>query len=141
MKLVKQLYLGCLIASLLLIPAFKSQAYNFLEDSGVQKTGESAGYDTKSDQPDLDQTIGQNINLVLSFIGILFIILMLYGGITWMTAAGSEEKAKKAKGIIIDSVIGLIIVIVAYAITYFVFEFIFETTMTTIDPNSSLPEN
>lgn len=64
--------------------------------------------------------IGDIIGAVLAFIGVLFLILTIYGGITWMTAQGNEQQVEKAKQIIIAAVIGLIIVLSAYAITAFV---------------------
>lgn len=68
----------------------------------------------------LNTKIGSIIGIVLSFIGVLFLILMIYAGISWMTAGGSPEKVGKAKGLIINATIGLIIVLAAYAITSFI---------------------
>ena len=66
--------------------------------------------------------IGDIIGAVLSFVGVIFFALMLYGGIMWMTAAGNPENQKKAITTIFSAVIGVIIVFSAYAITNFVFE-------------------
>ncbi|MFA5754490.1 MAG: pilin [Patescibacteria group bacterium] len=63
---------------------------------------------------------GQIIGLVLSFIGVIFLILVIYAGILWMTASGNNEQITKAKGLIINAVIGLIVVFAAYAITNFI---------------------
>lgn len=62
------------------------------------------------------------IKSFLGLLGIIFLILIIYAGYNWMTAAGEEEKVKKAKETIQRALIGLIIVISAYAITYFVFK-------------------
>ncbi len=64
--------------------------------------------------------IGQIIGVVLSFVGVLFLILMIYGGILWMTAAGNEEQVKKARGLMFNALIGLVIVLAAYALTAFI---------------------
>ena len=66
--------------------------------------------------------IARVINIVLSIFGLLFMILIIYGGCTWMTARGEEQRATKAKETITAAVIGLIIVVAAYAISYFVVE-------------------
>ena len=58
------------------------------------------------------------ITIVLAFVGTIFLILIIYGGIQWMTAQGNEEKVTKAQTIIKDSVIGLAVVLFAYLITY-----------------------
>ena len=61
--------------------------------------------------------VGIIIGSLLSFIGVLFMILIIYGGLLWMTARGNEQQVEKAKKLIIQSIIGLIIVLSAYAIT------------------------
>jgi hypothetical protein len=70
----------------------------------------------------LAESIANIVKIALSFLGILFLILILYGGFTWMTAAGNDDKISKAKDIIKAAVIGVAIVITAYAITYFVID-------------------
>jgi len=62
------------------------------------------------------------IETFLSLLGIIFVILMIYGGFTWMTAQGDESKIEKAKGTIQTAIIGLIIVVSAYSITFTVFK-------------------
>lgn len=64
--------------------------------------------------------IGSIVGVVLSFIGLLFFILMIYGGLTWMTAAGNQQQIDKAKSLIVSAIVGLIIVMAAYAITSFI---------------------
>ena len=75
---------------------------------------------------DVDQTpeaiVGKIIKAALSLIGVVFLILIVYGGYLWMTASGNEERLKKAKTIITNATVGLIIVLMAYAITYFIVE-------------------
>jgi len=63
---------------------------------------------------------GQIISVVLSFVGVLFLILMIYAGITWMTAQGNEQQVSKAKSLLINAVIGIIIVFAAYALVSFI---------------------
>lgn len=62
------------------------------------------------------------ITTVLSLLGIIFVILMIYAGYLWMMAQGNEDQVSKAKGIITTAIIGLIIIVAAYSITYFVFK-------------------
>ncbi len=64
--------------------------------------------------------LGSVIGVVLSFVGVLFLILMIYGGLLWMTARGNEQQITKAKDLIIAAIIGIVIVMSAYAITAFV---------------------
>ena len=61
--------------------------------------------------------VGSIIGILLSFIGIVFFILMLAAGIMWMTARGNEDQEKKARELIFAAIIGMIIVVGAYALT------------------------
>lgn len=63
---------------------------------------------------------GYIIGLVLSFIGILFLGLIIYAGIMWMTAAGNEQQVTKSKDLIVNAIIGLIVIFAAYAITAYI---------------------
>ncbi|MCF7820682.1 MAG: pilin [Candidatus Pacebacteria bacterium] len=63
---------------------------------------------------------GRVIGQVLSFLGVIFLILMIVGGIQWMTAGGNQEKVAKAKQLITSAIIGLVIVFSAYAVTAFI---------------------
>ena len=64
--------------------------------------------------------IGLLISAVLTFLGIIFLILIIYAGYLWMTARGNDQQVEKARNILKDSVIGLIIVTASYAIVLFV---------------------
>lgn len=86
---------------------------------GLEETATGAGISTVGT---LQGRIGTITGALLSLVGVLFFLLALYGGFLWMTARGEESQAAKAKGIIIDAVIGLAIVSAAYIITSFVFQ-------------------
>ncbi|MCK4745131.1 hypothetical protein KAS41_03640 [Candidatus Parcubacteria bacterium] len=65
-------------------------------------------------------TVGSIINVVLGFLAVIFVVLIIYGGFVWMTARGSEEKVGDARKIIVNSSLGLAVVMLAYLITWFV---------------------
>ena len=74
-------------------------------------------------------TIGNLINVALGFLGIIAVVIILWGGFTWMTAGGSEDKVKDAQQIIAYGAIGLAIILSAWALTNFVIgEFLGATT-------------
>lgn len=60
------------------------------------------------------------IRVFLSTLGIIFLIIVLYAGLRWMTAGGNEEKITEAKKLLINAAIGFIIIICALSITYFI---------------------
>jgi len=57
---------------------------------------------------------------------VVAIIFIIWGGISYATANGDGEKIKKATGTIINSVIGLIIILLSRLIIYFVVQKIME---------------
>ena len=64
--------------------------------------------------------VGKVIRAFISVFGIIFLVLMIFGGYKWMMASGREEEVKKAKDTIRAAIIGLIIVMGAYTITFFI---------------------
>lgn len=64
--------------------------------------------------------IGEFVNIALSFAGIIFMIILLYGGWLWGTARGNEEQVSKAESLIRNAVIGIIITFTAFAISNFI---------------------
>jgi hypothetical protein len=85
---------------------------------GLDETAGKAGISQSSSSP--EEKIAKVIGQVLSYVGVLFLILMLYAGFLWMTAGGDEKRIDQARDIILGALIGLIIVVAAYAITQFV---------------------
>ncbi|PLX26574.1 hypothetical protein C0581_04040 [Candidatus Parcubacteria bacterium] len=63
---------------------------------------------------------GDVVKTGIAITGILFFILMVYAGFTWMTAQGKDEQVQKAQKTLIAATIGLVIVIASYAFTSFV---------------------
>lgn len=68
----------------------------------------------------LSESVGRVIKVALSLVGTLFLVLIIYAGILWMTASGNEEQVTKAREIIQRAIIGLVLTLAAYGITIFV---------------------
>jgi uncharacterized membrane protein YidH (DUF202 family) len=116
-----------IIVIFLLTSAFNIKIYNSnAADSQILErltlTGIAAQYDTS--ESSLSVMVGRFIQTFLSFLGIIFIILAIYGGYLWMTARGAEEKVEEAKSTLTNGVIGIVIIVTAYVITYFVLYYI-----------------
>lgn len=75
-------------------------------------------------ETDIQKIVSRIIDVVLGLLGLIFLILILVGGFQWMTSAGEPEKIKKARGLLTNAVIGLLIISAFYAITQFVFSLI-----------------
>jgi hypothetical protein len=82
---------------------------------GLDATAQAGG--VKTNTTDLPTIIGKVVGAGLALIGVVFFLLIIYGGMTWMLAMGKEEKITEAKDMIFAAVIGLIIVLGAYAVT------------------------
>lgn len=82
-------------------------------------TGNIGGYDVLR-KGDLPTVVGGIIFALLSILGVVFVVIIVYAGFQWMLAQGEENKIKSAQQMIIQGTIGLAIVLAAYAISYFV---------------------
>lgn len=70
------------------------------------------------------------INVLLGFLGIIAVVLIIYAGFLWMTAAGNEDQITKAKNLMVAAVIGLVIILAAFAIANFVLNQLVRATNT-----------
>jgi hypothetical protein len=80
----------------------------------------NAGFTSDTNETTLSFIIGTVVATVLSLMGVIFVALIVYSGIMWMTAEGDEEKVKKAKKTISNAIIGLVLTVSATAIYYIV---------------------
>ena len=87
-------------------------------DTGLETTAVSSGIPTGGQS--IASLVGRIIYIILSFLGLIFIILLIYGGFMRMTAQGSPDKVKTSMGIITSAVVGIIIILASLAITAFV---------------------
>ena len=96
------------------LPDHLNRAFNI----PLFNAAKNAGYNINQTGP--ESMISKVITTALTFVGVIFLVLAIYGGYTWMIARGNEQEVERAKNIIIAAVIGLVIVIAAYAISYYV---------------------
>ena len=99
-------------------------AYDFVNDSGLNVTGNKAGFlsNKTNELEGKDPTIiaARIIKIITIGVGIGFLLFMIYGGYTWMLARGNDQEVEKAKNIILHALIGLALVLAAYIIANFV---------------------
>jgi len=86
----------------------------------VDTVATDAGYAIDSEQGDIFTFAGNIITIALSLLGVIFLVLLIYGGYFWMTARGNEQQVEKAKNTITTALIGLVIVLLAYAASIFI---------------------
>lgn len=108
-----------LISLLFLLTPFISQAAGISNTiSSLENTAQQTGLSSVSN---LDASIGTILKNIFSFLGIIFLILIIYAGFLWMTAGGNDQQIAKGKNIMLWAIIGIFIILSAYGITIAVF--------------------
>jgi len=83
---------------------------------------QAKGLEDPLGERDIPTLVGNIISYILSLVGVLALVMFIYGGLTWMISGGNEEKIKKAAATIKAAIIGLILSLSAWMIWNFIFE-------------------
>ncbi len=75
-----------------------------------------------SQNGDVRDTAVDIVKYLMTFLGIIAVGIILYGGFVWMTASGNEDKVASAKKTITAGAIGLVVILAAFAIVTFVIQ-------------------
>lgn len=65
---------------------------------------------------DIRLLIARLISAVLSIIGVIALLMFVYGGFLWMLSAGNESQVEKGKEVLKWTTIGIILIVSAYVI-------------------------
>jgi hypothetical protein len=129
MNIFKKSFFGIVVLILLFCVINGANADN-LSDWGSKLEAvagmDAAGYNTSTS---ITEIVGNVIRTILSLLGVIFLVLTIYGGFIWMTARGNESEVERAQGIIRAAIIGLAIVLASYAISYFIVESLSSKTL------------
>lgn len=68
----------------------------------------------------IENVVKNVVNVAMSILGVVSVIMLIYGGYMYTTSGGDAAKVTKAKNTILYAVIGLIIALLALAIVNFV---------------------
>lgn len=109
-------FVTCLALSAVALSSADAFSIGILKETGL-------GKELGGENVNLAAIISQIVKTLLKFLATVAVLLILYGGFTWMTAGGDTKKVDTAKSILKNSIIGLIIILCSYAITVFVFDF------------------
>lgn len=126
---MKKIFITTILCCIAFFPIF------VFAQGGLQKTGEASGLIAYGDDP---IEIGGNVlGALLTLVGVVFLIFMVYGGFRWMLARGNEDDVKKAQRIIWGAIIGVLVILAAYAITTIITNV---TNPTPSSPSSGKPD-
>ena len=71
---------------------------------------------------DIPSLISYTIRGILGVVGAIALLMLVWGGITWMTSQGSSDRVKRGRETITWAVFGLAVIFLSYAIVKFVLE-------------------
>lgn len=83
--------------------------------TGISAPGPNPG------QQGLTILITTFVNTALVIAGIVFLFMLIIGGLRWATSSGDKAALESARGRIINALIGLIIVVASFVISQIVF--------------------
>lgn len=89
-----------------------AQGTGFLStEDNVQKVSDATG-----GANDARTLVLRIVNFFLGFLGLLAVLMIIYGGVLVVTSAGDPEKAGKGKKILLYAAIGILIILLSFAI-------------------------
>ena len=123
----KLMFLFSFMAILVASPLVVSPVYAAPGDA-QDPLGLGYAQNTGLGKEDPRYTVSRVIKQVLTVLGIIALVLVLYAGFKWMTSQGEEDAIKEARGILWAAAIGLAIILSAYSITDFAVRQLYQAT-------------
>ena len=118
MKNLTPVVLVAIFVFILILPIFSLVGVAKAQDLGINYAQNLGLTDASNTDP--RDAIVNVVKYLMTFLGIIAVVVILLGGFRWMTAAGNEDRVAEAKKLIVSGVIGLIIILAAFAIVTFV---------------------
>ncbi|MBP9717765.1 PKD domain-containing protein [Candidatus Gracilibacteria bacterium] len=79
----------------------------------------------------------KTVNFALSFLGLMAVVVVIYGGFLYVTSGGNEDQATKGKKAIQYAAIGIIIIIASFAFVNTIINFVGTDGTDTIKPGEN----
>lgn len=96
---------------------------NMFGGDDVKSVGTATGLSNTS----LPMIIGNVVKLVLGLFGIVATVIVVYGGVKWMTSQGDTSKIDAAKKVMIAGGVGMLLIVSGYAVTSFLINGLMKT--------------
>ena len=132
-KLVNFIIIPIILSISYLVPIQQAFADDSICDNPniTDEIKAASGCPTSTGTAEVSSVIGNIIKAVVGILGIVAVVLIVIGGIQYMTSSGDSAKTKKAKDTILYALIGLAICALAFAITQWAIDAINGPTTTT----------
>lgn len=128
MKLKKILAVVAMVGCLLVVPkiALADGFSPICDDPDVDPALlEQAGCG-KTEDDSLMKAVARGINTAISVVGIVSVVVIVFGGQRYIVSAGDASKVKQAKDMIVYAIVGLLVAGLAWGIVNFVVVSIFK---------------
>lgn len=100
--------------------ALCSGANNLAINTGGGNSTDCEDSGTDSAESKVNETITQIINVFSTLVGVIAVVMIIWGGLRYITSGGDSGKISNAKNTIIYALLGLIVVALAQFIVRFV---------------------
>jgi len=106
---------ACLLTVALAVSAFMAEPTfaTSLIDASDNPSAISAATNSEGSIKELVQTL---LNFALGFLGFVATLMVIYGGVLYVTSAGNDESVGKAKKILLYAILGIIIILLSFAL-------------------------
>lgn len=127
MKMKKFSYLSVAVitAFVSLMGVFSPVVFADAKSAVCEGAGLVAGPDgcsTSYGEPEVESAVQKGINLFSAIVGIIAVVMIIVGGLKFMTSQGDASQANSARNTLIYAGVGLVIVALAQLIVRFVLE-------------------
>lgn len=75
----------------------------------------------------LVEIIGNIIQWILGLVGVILLIMFIYGGVLYATSAGNEDKVDTGKKVMLYAIIGVVIIALSFALSRYVIDALFQS--------------
>ncbi len=115
-----QIITGATTAVVLFAGRVMATNINDLENPAQAGAEAARGAGMPAELIGVDGVFTQIVNTILYVVGIISVIMLIYGGLRYVISGGNSSKVTDAKNTIMYAIIGLIISLLSYAIVNFV---------------------
>lgn len=120
MRKILAVILGIMVFGTVLVPGTTLAADPICRQLTNEDARQAAGCVDTTAEREVGGIANKVIDALLYAVGIIAVVMIIFGGVQMATSAGDAGKVTKAKNTILAAVIGLVIAVLAYAIVHFV---------------------
>ncbi len=114
---LKGFFIGLFLTLSLLFFIFSAKSFIFAQTSPVNLPNSNI----VASNINAWETAEKIIDKFLGFLGLIAVVIIIYAGFLWLTAGGDTKKVDKAKRVLKEAIIGLLIIFAAWGIAQAVF--------------------